>query len=327
MKKLFLLFLSSAIVLFGFGVIYGQNPVTLRFAEIHESSYPTTVGDYEIAKLVKERTKGRVIIEIYDNMKLGDEAAVIKKVQDGEIDLTRINIGPVTRYVPTLNAFLLPYIFRDVDHMLKVVNGAVGNDILSAAERSNFIGFGWFDGGTRNFYTKKLVKSPGDLKGLKIRTLQNDLMVSMINAFGAQAIPMPHSATHDGLKSGTLDGAENNYPTYDETNHYQLAKYFVEDEHTRNPDLIVGSQKSLAAKLAKEEIEIIKEATRDAQSLQFKLWAEKVKVSRDKVVAAGCVVTILTLEQKKAFVDAVRPIYDKQPKEIQGLIERIREVK
>ena len=327
MKKLFLLFLSSAIILFGFGVIYGQNPVTLRFAEIHESSYPTTVGDYEIAKLVKERTKGRVIIEIYDNMKLGDEAAVIKKVQDGEIDLTRINIGPVTRYVPTLNAFLLPYIFRDVDHMLKVVNGAVGNDILSAAERSNFIGFGWFDGGTRNFYTKKLVKSPGDLKDMKIRTLQSDLMVSMINAFGAQAIPMPHSATYDGLKSGTLDGAENNYPTYDETNHYQLAKYFVEDEHTRNPDLIVGSQKSLAAKLAKEEIEIIKEATRDAQSLQFKLWAEKVKVSRDKVVAAGCVVTILTLEQKKAFVDAVRPIYDKQPKEIQGLIERIREVK
>ena len=327
MKKLFLLFLSSAIILFGFGVIYGQNPVTLRFAEIHESSYPTTVGDYEIAKLVKERTKGRVIIEIYDNMKLGDEAAVIKKVQDGEIDLTRINIGPVTRYVPTLNAFLLPYIFRDVDHMLKVVNGAVGSDILSAAERSNFIGFGWFDGGTRNFYTKKLVKSPGDLKDMKIRTLQSDLMVSMINAFGAQAIPMPHSATYDGLKSGTLDGAENNYPTYDETNHYQLAKYFVEDEHTRNPDLIVGSQKSLAAKLTKEEIEIIKKATRDAQSLQFKLWAEKVKVSRDKVVAAGCVVTILTLEQKKAFVDAVRPIDDKQPKEIQGLIEKIREVK
>jgi TRAP-type C4-dicarboxylate transport system substrate-binding protein len=211
--------------------------------------------------------------------------------------------------------------------MLKVVNGAVGSDILSAAERGNFIGFGWFDGGTRNFYTKKLVKSPGDLKNMKIRTLQSDLMVSMINAFGAQAIPMPHSATYDGLKSGTLDGAENNYPTYDETNHYQLAKYFVEDEHTRNPDLIVGSQKSLAAKLTKEEIEIIKEATRDAQSLQFKLWAEKVKVSKDKVVAAGCVVTILTLEQKKAFVDAVRPIYDKQPKEIQGLIERIREVK
>lgn len=327
MKKLFLLFLSSAIISFGFGVVYGQNPVTLRFAEIHESNYPTTVGDYEIAKLVKERTKGRVIIEIYDNMKLGDEAAVIKKVQDGEIDLTRINIGPVTSYVPTLNAFLLPYIFKDADHMLKVVNGAVGNDILAAAERNNFIGFGWFDGGTRNFYTKEPVKAPGDLKGMKIRTLQSDLMVSMINAFGAQAIPMPHSATYDGLKNGTLDGAENNYPTYDETNHYQLAKYFVEDEHTQNPDLIVGSQKSLAAKLSKEEIEIIKEATRDAQPLQFKLWAEKVKVSKDKVVAVGCVVTMLTPEQKKAFIDAVKPIYDKQPKEIQGLIERIREVK
>jgi tripartite ATP-independent transporter DctP family solute receptor len=327
MKKIFLLFLSFAIVLFGFGVIYGQNSVTLRFAEIHESSYPTTVGDYEIAKLVKERTNGRVIIEIYDNMKLGDEAAVIKKVQEGEIDLTRINIGPVTRYVPALNAFLLPYIFKDTDHMLKVVNGAVGNDILTAAEKSNFMGFGWFDGGTRNFYTKKPVKSPSDLKAMKIRTLQSDLMVSMINAFGAQAIPMPHSATYDGLKNGTLDGAENNYPTYDETNHYQLAKYFVEDEHTRNPDLIVGSQKTLAEKLSKEEIEIIKKATRDAQPLQFRLWAETVKVSKDKVVAAGCVVTTLTPEQKEAFVNAVKPVYDKQPKEIQDLIKRISEVK
>ena len=328
MKKLFLFILGPAIILSsGFGVIYAQTPVTLRYAEIHESSYPTTLGDYEIAKLVKERTKGRVMIEIYDNMKLGDEAAVIKKVQEGEIDLTRINIGPVTSYVPALNAFLLPYIFRDVDHMLKVVNGAVGNDVLAAAERSNLIGFGWFDGGTRSFYTKRLVKLPGDLKDMRIRTLQSDLMVSMINAFGAQAIPMPHSATYEGLKNGTLDGAENNYPTYDETNHYQLAKYFVEDEHTRSPDLIVGSQKSLAAKLTREEVEIIKEATREAQPLQFKLWAEKVKVSKDKVVSAGCVATVLTPEEKKAFVDAVKPIYDKQPEEIQDFIVRIREVK
>jgi TRAP-type C4-dicarboxylate transport system substrate-binding protein len=138
---------------------------------------------------------------------------------------------------------------------------------------------------------------------------------------------MPHSATYEGLKSGALDGAENNYPTYDETNHYQLAKYFIEDEHTRNPDIIIGSKKSLSSKVSAEEIEIIKQATRDAQALQFKLWAQTVKISKDKVVAAGCVITIVTPEQKMAFVDAVKPIYDKQPPEIQDLIKRIRAVK
>jgi tripartite ATP-independent transporter DctP family solute receptor len=320
--------LVSVVILFSFtGIAFGQAPVTLKFAEIHEASYPTTIGDYEIAKLVKERTKGRVIIEVYPGMKLGDEAVVIKKVQDGEIDLTRINIGPVTKYVPYLNAFLLPYVFRDVNHMLKVVNGPVGNDVLASAEKNDFIGFGWFDGGTRSFYTKTLVKVPSDLKNLKIRTLQNELMTSMVDSFGAKAIPMPHGETYAALKDGRLDGAENNYPTYDETNHYQLAKYFIEDDHTRNPDIIIGSKKSLSSKLSPEEIEIIKQATRDAQALQFKLWAQTVQASKDKVVAAGCVITTLTPKQKQPFVVAVKPIYDKQPKEIKDLVKRIKAVK
>ncbi len=328
MNRLMLVALMSAVVLWGLaGAASAQGPVTLKFAEIHDAAYPTTIGDFKIAELVKERTKGRVIIEVSHSMKLGDEAAVIKKVQEGEIDLTRINIGPVTAYVSSLNAFLMPYVFRDTDHMLKVVNGQVGNDILKAVEKADFLGFGWFDGGTRNFYTKKPVTSPADLKGMKIRTLQSELMVAMIQSFGAKAIPMPHGATYEGLKSGALDGAENNYPTYDETNHYQLAKYFIEDEHTTNPDIIIGSKKALSSKLSAEEIEIIKQATRDAQPLQFKLWAQTVRTAKEKVVAAGCVITTPTPQQKRAFVDAVKPVYDKQPPEIQELIKRIRAVK
>jgi len=328
MKKLTPILSAAVIFLFGAGVTaFAQAPVTLRFAEIHETNYPTTKGDYEIARLVKERTKGRVIIEIYDNMKLGDEAAVIKKVQDGEIDLTRINIGPVTKYVPSLNAFLMPYIFRNTRHMLRVVNGPVGNDVLADAEKNNFIGFGWFDGGTRNFYTKTPVKSPADLKGLRIRSLQNDLMISMMTTLGIKAVPMPHGETYQALKDGRLDGAENNYPTYDETNHYQLAKYFIEDEHTRNPDIIIGSKQALLAKLSPQEIEIIKQATRDAQPLQFKLWAETDAQAKQKVVAAGSIVTTLNAQQKQAFVAAVQPVYEQQPPAIKQLIKRIKAVK
>lgn len=328
MKNVTGFFLSCLLTLFQFnGAAFAQVPVTLRFAEIHEPAYPTTVGDYELAKLVKERTHGRVIIEVYDSMKLGDEAAVIKKVQDGDIDLTRINIGPVTRYVPLLNAFLMPYIFRDVPHMLKVVNGPIGNDVLGSADKNDFIGFGWFDGGTRNFYTKTPVKSPSDLKGLRIRTLQNDLMVSMIGALGATAVAIPHSATYDGLKNGSLDGAENNYPTYLETKHYQLAPYFIEDAHTRLPDIIIGSKKALASKLSAQEIEIIKQATRDAQTLQFRLWAKADKAAKDAAVAGGATVTVPTAAQQKEFVTAVNPIYDKQPNDIQDLIKKISAVK
>jgi tripartite ATP-independent transporter DctP family solute receptor len=328
MKKLIpILCVAVILVLGASGATLVQTPVTLRFAEIHEPGYPTTKGDYEIARLVKERTKGRVIIEIYDSMKLGDEAAVIKKIQDGEIDLTRINIGPVTKYVPSLNAFLLPYIFRDTQHMLKVVNGAVGNDVLASAEKNNFIGFGWFDGGTRNFYTKTPVKTPADLKNLRIRSLQNDLMISMMTALGIKAVPMAHGETYQALKDGKLDGAENNYPTYDETNHYQLAKYFIEDAHTRNPDIIIGSKKALAVKLFPQEIAIIKQAVRDAQALQFKLWAETDVKAKEKVVAAGSIVTVPDAQQMQSFVAAVQPIYDQQPPEIKELVKRINAVK
>jgi tripartite ATP-independent transporter DctP family solute receptor len=318
----------SVIALWGFGgAAFAKKPVTLKFAEIHDANYPTTIGDFEIAKLVKQRTKGKVIIEVYHSMKLGDEAAVIKKVQDGEIDLTRINIGPVTKYVPSLNAFLMPYIFRDTEHLLEVINGEVGDDVLKSVEKSSFIGFGWFDGGTRNFYTKRPIRTPADLKGMKIRTLQSQLMVAMVEAFGAIAVPMPHGETYAALKSGALDGAENNYPTYDETNHYQLARYFLQDEHTRSPDIIIGSVKSLAAKLSPEYIEIIKGAARDAQAMQFKLWAETVMKAKNKVIASGCSIAVPTSSQRQAFVDAVKPIYDNQPKEIQELVRRIKEVR
>lgn len=328
MKTLVLVSLLSAVVLCGSNdTAFAKKPVTLRFAEIHDAAYPTTVGDFEIAKIVKQRTKGKVIIEVYDSMKLGDEAAVIKKVQDGEIDLTRINIGPVTKYVPTLNAFLMPYLFRDTEHMLDVINGEVGDEVLKSVEKANFIGFGWFDGGTRNFYTKKPVRSPTDLKGMKIRTLQSQLMVAMVEAFGAIAVPMPHGDTYAALVSGALDGAENNYPTYDETNHYQVAKYFIQDEHTRLPDIIIGSLTSLATKLTPEEIEIVKQAVREAQPLQFKLWAQTVMKSRDKVIAAGCVITAPSSFQRQAFSDAVKPLYEAQPKEIQALVKRIKEVR
>ncbi len=321
--------LLFAFLAFGFsGATMGAGaPVVLRLAEIHEADYPTTVGAFKIAELVEKRTKGHVKIEVLYGMKLGDEAAVIEKMRAGEIDLTRTNIGPVTRYVPALNAFLMPYIFRDTKHMLKVVNGAVGDDVIKTFDQSGFIGFGWFDGGTRSFYTKQPVKIPADLKDMRIRTLQSTLMLAVVSSFGAKAIAMPHGKTIDALKDNTLDGAENNYPTYDETDHYKLAPYFVEDEHTHNPDIIMGSKKSLEEKLSKKEIAIIRQAVRDAQPLQFKLWAKTVKASKDKVVAAGCVTTVLTPEQKKAFVDAVKPVYAAQAPDIQQLVARIKAVK
>jgi tripartite ATP-independent transporter DctP family solute receptor len=328
MKKLVLVALMSVIALWGFGgSAFAKKPVVLRLAEIHDANYPTTIVDFEIAKLVKQRTRGRVVIEVYHSMKLGDEAAVIKKVQEGEIDLTRISIGPVTKYVPALNAFHMPYVFRDTEHLLEIINGEIGDEVLNSVEKSAFIGFGWFDGGTRNFYTKRPIRTPADIKGMRIRTVQSQLMAAMIEAMGAVAVPMPHGETYAALKSGAVDGAENSYPTYEEAGHYQLARYFLQDEHTRSPDIIIGSLKSLATKLSVEDIEIIKQAARETRWMQFKLWAEAVMKAKNKVIAAGCSVSVPTPSQRQAFIDAARPVYDAQPATIKELVNRIKEVR
>ena len=302
--------------------------ITLRLAETHPADYPTTKGDYEFARLVEERTNGRIKIEVYPGKQLGEEKAVIEQVQFSAIDLTRVSVGPVADFAPRLNALQLPYLYRDTDHMLKVLTGKIGQDLLKELENSQFYGIGWFDGGTRNFYTsKKQIKSVSDMKGLKIRVMQSDVFVQMIEALGGVASPMPYGEVYSALQTGVIDGAENNYPSYDTSSHYEVAKYYTEDGHLRVPEIIIGSKIALDKKLNKGDIDILRKAAKDALTYQMKLWNEKVKVSEDKVRAAGNQIVKLSPAQKKLFMDAMAPVYAKQPKEIQDLVKKIQAVK
>lgn len=305
-----------------------QKNVTLRLGETHPADYPTTKGDYEFARLVKERTNGRITIEVFPGKQLGEEKAVIEQVQFGAIDLTRVSVGPVADFAPKLNALQLPYLYRDTDHMLKVLQGKIGQDLLKELENSQFYGFGWFDGGTRNFYTtKQPINSIDDMKGLKIRVMQSEVFVQMIEALGGVATPLPYGEVYSALQAGVIDGAENNYPSYDTSSHFEVAKYYTEDGHLRVPEIIIGSKIALDKKLRKGDIDILKKAANDALAYQMKLWDEKVKFSKDKVIAAGCKIITLSPEKKKAFMDAMKPLYAKQPMEIQDIVEKIQKVK
>jgi len=302
--------------------------VILKLAETHPADYPTTKGDYEFARLVKERTNGRITIEVYPGSQLGEEKAVIEQVQLGALDFTRVSVGPAAAFVPKLNALQLPYVYRDGDHMVKVLTGKIGQDLLKELEASQFYGIGWFDGGTRNFYTsKKQVKSLADMKGLKIRVMQSEVFVQMIEALGGVASPLPYGEVYSALQTGVIDGAENNYPSYDTASHFEVAKYYVEDGHLRVPEIIIGSKIALDKKINKSDIDILKKAAKDSLAYQMKLWQAKVKVSEDKVRANGNQISKLTPAQKKEFMDAMAPLYAKQPKEIQDLVKKIQAVK
>jgi len=328
MKKILGVLLSVSLVtlLFagGASVVFAQK--VLRLAETHPQDYPTTKGDYEFARLVKERSKGRIVVEVFHSKQLGEERAVIEQVQLGAIDMTRVSISAVSAFVRDLDAFQLPYLYRDAAHMWKVLNGPIGEEILKKHEASNFVGVGWFEGGSRNFYTKKQVKAVSDLKGMKIRVQQAPLMVGMVEALGAVATPLPYGEVYSALQSGVVDGAENNWPSYLTTSHFEVAKYFIVDEHTRVPEITVGSKK-LFDKLPKEDRALILKAMKDAQAYQFKLWVDFEKVAEKTVKEKGSTVTQISPAEKQKFVDAMKPLYDKQPPEIMAVVNKIRAVK
>jgi len=301
-------------------------PIVMRLAETHPQDYPTTKGDYEFARLVKERSNGRIVVEVFHSKQLGEERAVIEQVQLGAIDMTRVSISAVSAFVRDLDAFQLPYLYKDAAHMWKVLNGPIGEEILKKHEASNFVGVGWFESGSRNFYTKKQVKTVGDLKGMKIRVQQAPLMVGMVEALGAVATPLPYGEVYSALQAGVVDGAENNWPSYLTTSHFEVAKYFIVDEHTRVPEITVGSKK-IFDKLSKEDRALILKAMKDAQPFQFKLWVDFEKVAEKTVKEKGSTVTQISPAEKQKFVDAMKPLYDKQPSEIMAVVNKIRAVK
>ena len=301
-------------------------PIVMRLAETHPQDYPTTKGDYEFARLVKERSNGRIVVEVFHSKQLGEERAVIEQVQLGAIDMTRVSISAVSAFVRDLDAFQLPYLYRDAAHMWKVLDGPIGQEILKKHEAFNFVGVGWFEGGSRNFYTKRQVKTVGDLKGMKIRVQQAPLMVGMVEALGAVATPLPYGEVYSALQAGVVDGAENNWPSYLTTSHFEVAKYFIVDEHTRVPEITVGSKK-IFDKLSKEDYALILKAMKDAQPYQFKLWVDFEKVAEKTVKEKGSIVTEVSPAEKQKFVDAMKPVYDKQPPEIMAVANKIRAVK
>lgn len=302
-----------------------DKQIVMRLAETHPADYPTTLGDKEFARLVEERTNGRIKIEVYHGAQLGEEKAVIEQVQFGAIDFTRVSISPLTEFAKELNVLQLPYLYRNADHMWKVLNGEIGQQFLKSIEKANFIGLGWYDGGARNFYnSKRPIKSVADLKGLKIRVQESKMMMDLVAALGASATPMPYGEVYSALQTGVIDGAENNWPSYDTSSHYEVAKYYTLDEHTRVPEILIASKIAMD-KLSKEDVEIIKQAARDSQDYQIEKWKEKEKASEKKVREAGCIIT--ELESNEEFQKAVAPLYDKYAAEYKDLVEKIREVK
>ena len=284
-----------------------DTQIVLKLGETHPKGYPTELADEEFARLVGERSSGRIKVEVYAGSQLGEEKAVIEQVQLGAVALTRVSTGAVAQFSKQLGVFSLPYIFVSTQHMWSFLDGPDGQRMLDSLQPSHFVGLCWYDGGARNFYTSKPVKKIEDLKGLKIRVMQNEWMLRMITAFGANATPMPMGQVFSSLQTGVIEGAENNEPSWYNWNHYQPAKYFLQDAHMRIPEILMMS-KVVWDTLSKDDQALIKKAAADSVKKQRQLWDAAETDALAKAKAAGGIVT--PVADLAPYQQAVKPVID-----------------
>lgn len=302
-----------------------QEQITLRLAENQPEDYPTTIGDKEFARLVEEKTDGRIKIEVYAGGQLGDEKSVIEQVQLGSIELARVNVAPLTEFSEDIGVLTLPYLFDNEEHMWDVLNGEIGDELLATLEESNMIGLAYYDSGKRSFYnSKRLVTKPEDLEGLKIRVQQSEMFVDLVEALGASATPMAYEEVYSAIQTGVLDGAENNYPSYYSSNHYEVAEYFTIDGHSTVPEVVVAS-KGTWDELSEEDKQILREAAKESVPVQREAWADLVAEAEKAVEENGNEVYIV--EDLTPWQEAVEPIYEKYGGQYQEWLDKIDETR
>ena len=297
-----------------------------RSADVHPEDYPTVMAVKYMSDIISQKTGGKHSIKVYTGNALGGEKDTIEQTKIGALDLVRINVAPMNNICPETMVPTMPFLFRSKEHMRKVLDGPVGDEILKACAAQGFVGLAFYDSGSRSLYTvQKPVKSLADAKGLKIRVQQSDLWVSLLQAMGANATPMPYGEVYTALKTGLVDGAENNWPSYDTSKHHEVAKFYSQTEHSMAPEMLLMSKK-IWDTLTPDEQKIFQAAAKESVPYMRKLWDEKEKKSYDLVVKAGAQVIDV---DKKSFQDAMKPVYDKfiVDAKLKDMVKRVQETK
>jgi tripartite ATP-independent transporter DctP family solute receptor len=298
-----------------------------RAADIQEENYPTVQALRFMDQLVTQGTGGRHRIRVFHSRQLGEENQTIEQTRVGAIDMNRINVGAMGNMAPILNVLALPFLFRSIDHLYKVVDGPIGDEILEALEASGLIGLTFYDSGARSIYTTtRPVNMIDDLSGLRLRVQQSDLMDRMVKALGAEPVGLAYGQVLTALQTKLVDGAENNFPSFISAGHYKAARYYTVTQHTMSPEVLIMSQRAWA-ELSSEDRIIFREAARKSSQYMREQWLERERRSEQQAIEAG--VSVISKIDRKPFEDATKPMRDamRADPRYRSLIERIEAVR
>ena len=279
-----------------------------RAWNIHGDGYPNTIAMDAFAELVAEKTGGEITVQVFHGGTLGSQPDAIEQVRLGALEVGNFNLGPIGPIAPAANVVSLPFIFKDVDHMFRVLEGEGGKMIADGMAEQGLLPLAWYDAGARSFYNgTKPINTPADVEGLKVRVMNNELFTGMIDAMGGNASPMAFAEVYQALKTGVVDGAENNWPSYESTGHFEVAGFYSLSQHLIIPECVCVNADVFAG-LSPEMQAAVTEAAQESAEMQRQLWKEREAASRKAVEDAG--VTVNEVADKAPFQDAMAPVYE-----------------
>src|ERR1700731_440860 len=310
--------------LIGAGAKAADQKMVFKASDVHPEGYPTVQAVENMGKKLEAATGGRLSIQMYASMQLGGGKEGIEQAQIGALQLGRVSVGALGPVVDDLNVFNLPFLFRSTEHMEKVIDGPIGQELLDKVRNNPYtrlIGLAWMDAGARSVYdTKKPIKMIDDLKGLKMRVMVNPMFVDIMNALGGNGVAMGYDQVFSALQTGVIDGAENNPPSFVFDNHYQVATYYTLTEHLIVPEILVFSRATWDG-LSKDDQALIKKLAREAQLDERQLWKKVEDEAMAKMKASG--IEVDTVSAKAPFEAGVKPVWDKYGAKYSELIRRI----
>lgn len=295
----------------------------LTYAENQAQNYPTSLGGERFAELVKERTDGKVVIQVKYAGEYGTDEEAVNQMQFGGIDFARVSLAVIADEIPVLNTLQMPFLYQDAAHMWRILDGEIGVNLLQTFQEAELVGLSWYDSGARSFYSTKPIHSIEDLKGMSVRVQNSQLAMEMVSLLGANPVYVDHNDVLYAFETRKITAAENNWPVYQYMDHYQVAKYYTVVEHTRVPDVQIASKRTWEI-LPEEYREIILECAKESAQYQRNLWVRNDIFARATVIDSGCEIIFLEPAQKQEFRQAMEPLYDKYCSEHRELIEKIR---
>lgn len=319
-------FACLALVLFVFAGCAKKTSDTKTIVLAHalNTAHPVHLGMMRMAELVEENSKGKLQVKVFPNQQLGSEREALELLQIGSIGITKVSSAALENFVPEMRVYSLPYLFRDKEHVLKVLNGDVGKELLLAGEDYWLRGLTYYDAGYRSFYTtNRPVHTPEDLQGMKLRVMESPMSVQMVRTMNGSPTPISWGELYTALQQGVVDGAENNSPSFLTSRHYEVARYFSLDEHTMLPDILVIGTKQWE-NLTEQERQWVQEAADSSATYQRDLWAKAEIEALETVQQAG---VEIIYPDKTPFIEITAPIYEyykNNEPEFYQLVERIR---